>query len=380
MVRNAGERFREIHPLRREQRRALSAIAHCRTAALGGHLETCDTCGVSRAVYHSCRNRPCPKCQILAQERWLAARRAELLPIPYFHGVFTLPHALNRVAQRFPRGIYGGLFAAAAATLQAVARDGKHLGGELGITAVLHTWGQRLTPHVHLHCVVTGGALAPEGRRWIPAKPGFLFPVKALSTVFRGKFLAGLAAAVARGTLPAEAVPRSLRARLRRHPWVVYAKRPFGGPAHVLAYLGRYTHRIAVSNDRIVAIRDGVVHLRYRDYADGSRQKILHMSADELLRRFCWHVLPDGFMRIRHFGLLANRHRSTKLARARALLGADPPPPAPAADASTAEAIEALTGVDITRCPVCGEGRMRLTATWAAGEPMPTGIALLDTS
>jgi hypothetical protein len=303
-----------------------------------------------------------------------------LLPIPYFHVVFTLPHALNRVAQRFPRAIYGLLFAAAAATLQAFAHDPQHLGGELGITAVLHTWGQTLTPHVHLHCVVTGGALAPEGRRWIPAKPGFLFPVKALSTVFRGKFLAGLAVAVKRGTLPAAALSRERRARLRRRPWVVYAKRPFGGPAHVLAYLGRYTHRIAVSNDRIVALRDGVVHLRYRDYADGSRQKILHMSADELLRRFCWHVLPDGFMRIRHFGLLANRHRSTKLARARALLGADPPPPAPAADASTAEAIEALTGVDITRCPVCGEGRMRLTATWAAGEPMPTGIALLDTS
>jgi hypothetical protein len=333
---------------------------------------------MSRAVYHSCRNRPCPKCQVLAQERWLAARRAELLPIPYFHGVFTLPHALNPLAQRFPRGIYGGLFAAA--TLQAVARDGKHLGGELGITAVLHTWGQTLTPHVHLHCVVTGGALAPDGRRWIPAQPGFLFPVKALSKVFRGKFLAGLAAAIQQGTLPADAFSRPRRARLRRRPWVVYAKRPFGGPAHVLAYLGRYTHRIAVSNDRIVALRDGVVHLRYRDYADGSRQKILHLSADELLRRFCWHVLPAGFMRLRHFGLLANRHRRTKLAQVRTLLGAEPPPAARATASSTVEAIEALTGVDITRCPVCGEGRMHLTAPWAAGEPMPTGVVCFDTS
>jgi len=379
VVRDAGERFRQTHRLSREQRRALSAIESCRTAALGGHLETCDTCGVSRAVYHSCRNRPCPKCQVLAKERWLAARCAELLPIPYFHVVFTLPHALNPLAQRFPRVIYGGLFAAAAATLQAFARDGKHLGGELGITAVLHTWGQTLTPHVHLHCVVTGGALAPDGRQWIPAKPGFLFPVKALSKVFRGKFLAGLAAAVKRGTLPADTVSPFLRARLRRPPWVVYAKRPFGGPEHVLAYLGRYTHRIAVSNDRIVAIREGVVQLRYRDYADGSRTKILHLSADELLRRFCWHVLPAGFMRLRHFGLLANRHRSTKLARVRALLGAEPPPSTPT-EGATAEAIEALTDVDITRCPVCGEGRMHLTATWAAGEPMPTGVVCFDTS
>jgi len=380
VVRDAGECFRQTHRLTREQRHALSAIACCRTAALGGHIETCEACGVRRAVYHSCRNRHCPKCQVLAKERWLAARCAELLPIPYFHVVFTLPHALNPVAQRHPRVLYGLLFAAAAATLQAFAHDAQHLGGELGITAVLHTWGQTLTPHVHLHCVVTGGALAPEGRRWIPAQSGFLFPVKALSRVFRGKFLAGLAEAVARGALPADAVSSFLRARLRRHPWVVYAKRPFGGPEQVLAYLGRYTHRIALSNDRIVAIRGGVVRLRYRDYADSSRQKILHLTADELLRRFCWHVLPAGFMRIRHFGLLANRHRGAKLARARALLGADPPPATPAPDASTAEAIEALTGVDITRCPVCGEGRMHITATWAAGEPMPAGIVCFDTS
>jgi hypothetical protein len=379
VVREAGQRFRQTHRLSREQRRALSAIACCRTAALGGHIETCDTCGVSRAVYHSCRNRHCPKCQVLAKERWLAARCAELLPIPYFHVVFTLPHALNPLAQRFPRAIYGLLFAAATATLQAFGHDAQHLGGELGITAVLHTWGQTLMPHVHVHCVVTGGALAPDGRRWIPSKPGFLFPVKALSKVFRGKFLAGLAAAMQRGQLPAEALSPTRWARLRRHAWVVYAKRPFGGPAQVLAYLGRYTHRIALSNDRIVALRDGVVQLRYRDYADGSRQKILHLSADELLRRFCWHVLPTGFMRIRHFGLLANRHRAAKLPRCRALLGADPLPPTPA-EVSTADAIEQLTGIDITRCPVCGEGRMHLTATWAAGEPMPTTAGLLDTS
>jgi len=379
VVRDAGERFRQTHRLSGEQRRALSAIACCRTAALGGHIETCDTCGVSRAVYHSCRNRHCPKCQVLAKERWLAARCAELLPIPYFHVVFTLPHALNPLAQRFPRAIYGLLFAAAAATLQAFAHDAQHLGGELGITAVLHTWGQTLTPHVHLHCVVTGGALSPDRTCWIPAQPGFLFPVKALSKVFRGKFLAGLAAAMKRGQLPAEALSPVRRARLRRHAWVVYAKRPFGGPAQVLAYLGRYTHRIALSNDRIVALRDGVVQLRYRDYADGSRTKILHLSADELLRRFCWHVLPTGFMRLRHFGLLANRHRGAKLARCRALLGADPPAAAPA-EVSTADAIEQLTGIDITRCPVCGEGRMHLTATWAAGEPMPTTVGLLDTS
>jgi hypothetical protein len=380
VVRVAGERFRQTHRLSGEQRRALSAIACCRTAALGGHIETCDACGCSRAVYHSCRNRHCPKCQVLAKERWLAARCAELLPIPYFHVVFTLPHALNPLAQRFPKAIYGLLFAAAAATLQAFGRDPKHLGGTLGITAVLHTWSQTLNPHVHLHCVVTGGALAPDGRRWLPAQRRFLFPVKALSRVFRGKFLAGLAAAVGRDALPADTVSPFFRARLRRHPWVVYAKPPFGGPEQVLTYLGRYTHRIALSNDRIVALRDGVVQLRYRDSADGSRTKILHLSADELLRRFCWHVLPTGFMRLRHFGLLANRHRGAKLAQARALLGTEPPPATPAAEPSTPEVIEALTGVDISRCPICGEGRMHVTATWAAGEPMPTGIAILDTS
>jgi len=379
VVRVAGDAFRQAHRLSHAQRRALRAIECCRTAALGGHIETCDQCGAARAVYHSCRNRHCPKCQVLAKERWLTARCAELLPIPYFHVVFTLPHALNPVAQRFPRVIYGLLFGAAAATLQTFGRDRRHLGGELGLTAVLHTWGQTLNLHVHLHCVVTGGALAPDGARWIPAKPGFLFPVKALSKVFRGKFLAGLAVAIQQGRLPAAAVSRSRRARLRRHPWVVYAKHPFGGPAQVLAYLGRYTHRIALSNDRLVSVDDGVVRFRYRDYADGSRTKILRLSADEFLRRFCLHVLPKGFMRIRHFGLLANRSRGAKLTRARALLGADPPPAAPAT-ASTAEAIEHLTGIDITHCPVCGKGPMHTTATWRAGEPMPRPVPLLDTS
>jgi len=204
-------------------------------------------------------------------------------------------------------------------------------------------------------------------------------PWAAISKVFRGKFLAGLAAVIQQGRLPAAALSRSRRARLRRHPWVVYAKRPFGGPAQVLAYLGRYTHRIALSNDRLVSVSDGVVRFRYRDYADGSRTKILRLSADEFLRRFCLHVLPKGFMRIRHFGLLANRSRGAKLTRARALLGADPPPAAPAA-ASTAEAIEHLTSIDITHCPVCGKGHMHTTATWRAGEPMPRPVPLLDTS
>jgi len=380
VVRQAGEAFRQTHRLHLVQRRALSAIEHCRTAALGGHLETCNHCGITRAVYHSCRNRHCPKCQVLAKERWLAARCAELLPIPYFHVVFTLPHALNPLAQRFPRQFYGQLFAAAAATLQTFGRDPRHLGGELGLTAVLHTWSQTLSQHVHLHCVVTGGALGADGRRWIPAKPGFLFPVKALSKVFRGKFLAGLAAAMPPGSLPSDALSPARRARLRRRPWVVYAKRPFGGPEQVLAYLGRYTHRIAISNDRIRAVDGDGVRFRYRDYAAGSQTRCLHLSADEFLRRFCLHVLPQGFMRIRHFGLLANRSRGTKLARARALLGADPPLPRAVAEASTAERIEQLTGVDITRCPLCGDGRMRTTATWAAGEPMPQVAALLDSS
>jgi hypothetical protein len=347
---------------------------------LGGHTEACDRCGAIRIAYNSCRNRHCPKCQTLAKERWLTARRADLLPIAYFHVVFTLPHALNALAQGNPRVLYTLLFQAATATLAAFGDDPRHLGGELGVTALLHTWGQTLVQHLHLHCVVTGGALTREGARWLPAKRGFLFPVRALAQVFRGKYLAGLQQAFDRqvlrfaGGVAGLAEPTAFGrflATLCAHDWVVYAKPPFGGPAQVLEYLGRYTHRVALSNDRLVSLAEGVVRFRWKDYARGNRLKTMALPAEEFLRRFLLHVLPGGFVRIRHFGLLANRGRAAKLARCRALL-AVVPPEAPAAPEPVAALMLRVTGVDLTRCPVCRTGRLRVVGRLRPGAlPVP---------
>ncbi len=377
IVRLHGSDVRGAQTLASVQLRALRAIETCRTPALGGHRETCDRCGASRAVYHSCRNRHCPKCQTLAKERWIEARRAELLPVSYFHVVFTLPHELNRLAQHRPRVIYNLLFAAAAQTLQTFGRDPKHLGGEIGITAILHTWGQNLGQHIHLHCLVTGGALAIEGARWIPSHPRYLFPVRALSPVFRAKFLAGLERAFEKRLLPRDDIDvEPLFATLREKPWVVYTKRPFAGPESVLQYLGRYTHRIAISNDRILDFRDGVVRFRWRDYKDANRNKAMTLPADEFLRRFLLHVLPSGFMRIRHFGLLANRHRKSKLERCRTLLAA-PPPPEKNAE-SIAAMLERLTGKDPTVCPFCEQGTLRDTGRLAPS--LTATVPILDSS
>jgi hypothetical protein len=364
-----GPRYRQTHRLARVQRAALRAIETCRTAVLGGHVATCDRCGAQRIQYNSCRNRHCPKCQTLAKERWLAARRAELLPIPYFHVVFTLPHALNALAQGNPRVIDTLLFRAAADTLLTFGRDPQHLGGTIGITAILHTWGQNLTQHLHLHCLVTGGALAADRSRWIASRASFLFPVRALSRVFRAKYLAGLQRAFAAGELTfadgtAELADRPAFTRflapLRAQDWVVYAKRPFAGPEQVLEYLGRYTHRVALSNNRLVSLTDGVVRFHWKDYADHDRRKIMALAVDEFLRRFLLHVLPTGFMRIRHFGLLANRTRRGTLARCRHLLGQPPAEETPPEPVTVL--MRRLTGVDLSRCPVCGEGRMQITA------------------
>jgi hypothetical protein len=369
IVRAHGDAYRRTHRLAAVQHRALDAIETCRTAALGGHQETCDHCGAVRITYNSCRNRHCPKCQMLPTARWLAARRADLLPIPYFHVVFTLPHDLNALAQGNPRVIYALLFRAAADTLLAFGRDPRHLGGTIGITAILHTWGQNLSQHLHLHCLVTGGALSSDRSRWIPGRSSFLFPVRALSTVFRAKYLAALRHAFNAGQLQFADGTATLASRsafdgflgtLRTVDWIVYAKRPFAGPEQVLAYLGRYTHRVALSNDRLVALDDRAVRFRWKDYADHDRVKILTLQVDEFLRRFLLHVVPRGFMRIRHFGLLANRTRRVTLARCRRLLGE--PPMDDTAPESTAELIQRLTGIDLARCPVCGEGRMHVTA------------------
>ena len=372
IVRAHGATYQDTHPLCRAQRHALRAIADCRTAALGGHRAVCTTCGAERITYNSCRNRHCPKCQRVAPERWLAARQRELLPIEYFHVVFTLPHALNPLAQSHPRLIYRLLFQAAASTLLSFGRDPQHLGGDLGVTAVLHTWGQTLTQHVHVHCVVTGGALARDATQWISARPGFLFPVRALAKVFRGRYLAGLRRAFDRGALHLTGglvlltEPAAFAAwldELRAQAWVVYCKPPFAGPEHVLAYLGRYTHRVAMSNDRLVDTSDGRVRFRWRDYADGDRVKVMDLDVDEFLRRFLLHVVPDGFVRIRHFGLLANRRRAAALAQCHVLL-AQPPPPAPRPE-SVRDLLLRVTGVDIERCPVCQQGVLHRIAVLA---------------
>ncbi len=276
IVRAYGATYRQTHPVPGAHEVVLRAIARCRTAALGGHVEACDGCGATRIAYNSCRNRHCPKCQGGTRARWLAAQQALLLPVEYFHIVFTLPHELNALIRVNPRRLYALLFRAAAATLQTFARDPTHLGAELGVTAVLHTWGQNLTQHVHLHCVVTGGGLSPDGRRWVGARRGFLFPVRALSKVFRGKFLAGLRRLRTReqlifagdsAPLGESAIWTRWLSTLRGVDWVVYAKPPFGGPSHVLKYLSRYTHRVAIANERLFFVGDGVVRFSWKDYA-----------------------------------------------------------------------------------------------------------------
>lgn len=361
-----GPAYRDAHPLARSQRRAMRAIESCRTAALGGRAEACDRCGVVRVTYNSCRNRHCPKCQTLAKERWLQARGAELLPVEYFHVVFTLPHDLNPLAQGNPRVIYDLLFRAALDTLQVFARDPQHLGGDLGVTALLHTWGQTLSQHLHLHCVVTGGALTRDGARFIAARPGFLFPVRALSQVFRAKYLDALRQAFDAGGLTFAGSTRPLAdagafaaflATLRRRDWVVYSKPPFAGPRQVLEYLSRYTHRVAISNERLLSLERGIVRFRWKDRAHGNRPKIMDLEAAEFIRRFLLHVVPDGFVRIRHAGLLANRTRKAKLDRCRSLLG-QPPPPTETISESIEAVMLRLTGIDIRRCPVCHRGRM----------------------
>jgi hypothetical protein len=361
IVRAHGDAYRRTHRLATVQVLALRAIAACRTALLGGRRETCDHCGATRLTFNSCRNRHCPTCQAQASARWIEARRADLLPIPYFHVVFTLPHALNALAQGNPRVIYTLLFRAAADTLLTFGRDPQYFGGTLGVTAILHTWGQTLTQHVHVHCLVTGGALSRDRTRWIRGHASFLFPVKALSIVFRAKYVAGLQRACAEGrlTFAAGTTPladaarfAALLAQLRATPWVVYAKRPFGGPAQVLKYLGRYTHRIAISNARLLSLIDGVVQFRWKDYADRGHTKIMALDVDEFLRRFLLHVLPRGFVRIRHFGLLANGQRRSAISRARHLL--DAPTPATTADH------EPVTDPDHTLCAHCRQGHWQV--------------------
>lgn len=391
VVRTFGDVYVRTTPTTSEQRRVMRAIGACRTAALGGHVEQCDACGHRRCAYNSCRNRHCPKCQGKETALWMAREEEMLLPVPYFHIVFTLPHALNALVRANRRDLYGLLFRTAAATLRTFAHDPRHLGAEPAVTMVLHTWGQTLTEHAHVHCVVSGGGLSLDGRCWVVPPGGrksrrhpFLFPVKALSKVFRGKFLAALRRARRRDRLRyagqseplrAEAAWQAVNAALREQDWVVYAKRPFGGPEQVLKYLSRYTHRVAIANGRILFVGDGVVRFAYRDYADHSTQKAMTLKGPEFLRRFLLHVLPKGFVRIRHYGLTANCHRGVKLERSRELLQRTQDG-STAASEQTPAAVEEWRGPatdsDAIRCPNCG-GAMRIIEALApAGAPYDT--------
>jgi hypothetical protein len=367
IFRRHGAAYRDRHALPMQHLRVLRAIEVCRTAALGGHVEQCDHCGHRRPVYNSCRNRHCPKCQALAKAQWLADRQAELLPVGYFHNVFTLPHELNDLLAANQQVLYALLFSSVAATLQEFAGDPQHgLGGQLGFTAVLHTWDQKLLYHVHLHCVIAGGALAFDGSCWLPARRNYLFPVKVLSRVFRGKYLAGLQRAFAQeelvfpGRLADWAAPEDFQQRLSRlgqKDWVVYSQRPFAGPETVLDYLSRYTHRVAISNHRLRSLDEGRVTFDYRDRRDGNQVKQLTVSADEFIRRFLMHVVPPGFCRIRHYGFLGNRVKEERLQRCRTLLGQSTPTVAQT-PRDTVALLLRLTGIDVTKCPQCQEGTM----------------------
>jgi len=387
VFRRYGPAYREEHgaSLSTAQRRVLTAIEVCRTAALGGHVEQCEQCGHQRIWYNSCANRHCPKCQSLARAAWIERRTAELLDCEYFHVVFTLPERIAALAYQNKRVVYGILFRAAAETLRTIAADPQHLGAQIGFFAVLHTWGQTLVHHPHLHCVVMGGGLSPDGRRWISCRRGFLLPVRVLSRLFRRLFLEYLQKAFDAGELRFFSSLERLRERsaflrylapTRKTAWLVYAKRPFAGPQQVLDYVGRYTHRVAISNHRLLALADGQICFRWKDYRDGHRQKAMTLGAPEFIRRFLLHVLPAGFQRIRYYGLLGNRYREEKLARCRQLLGMPPAEIAAEPPQDYRDRYQQLTGCSLRECPACHQGRMRVVGTLPAGH----GPAILDSS
>jgi Putative transposase/Transposase zinc-binding domain len=363
-------RARKSGHLSFDQLRVMSAIEACRTAALGGHVMRCEDCAHIDIAYNSCRNRHCPKCQAAAAYDWLEARRAELLPVPYYHVVFTLPAQIADIAYTNKAVIYDALFKAASETLLTIAADTKHLGAKIGVTMVLHSWGSALTHHPHVHCVVPGGGISPDGQRWISCKPRFFVFVGVLSQLFRRLMCQRLAAAHAQGALQffgdnaalhdADAF-RAFLKPLRRTKWVVYAKRPFAGPDQVLSYLARYTHRVAIANSRLVAFDGTRVRFKWKDYRrDGrARYGVMTLDAHEFIRRFLLHVLPNGFHRIRHYGLFANTGRSDNIAKARALLG-PPAEPAPMRDTAPAQPTPA------TPCPCCG-GPMILIEVFERG-------------
>ena len=388
VFRRYGEIFRQQHAgsLSRAQLRVMTAIECCRTAALGGHIEQCDQCHFQRIAYNSCRDRHCPKCQSLARAQWIEDRQAELLDTQYFHVVFTVPEEIAAIAFQNRKVVYDILFRATSETLRTIAVDPKHLGAEIGFFAVLHSWGQNLMFHPHLHCVVPGGGLSPDGNRWIPCRKGFFLPVRALSRLFRRLFVESMEKAFDAGQLQFFSALEELRdptafrrllGRVRSREWVVYAKKPFAGPQQVLDYVGRYSHRVAISNNRILNIEDGLVTFRYKDYRDGSQQRTMTLAADEFIRRFLLHVLPEGFHRIRYYGFFGARYRKEKLEQCRQLLGMVPrEPESKMAELDYRDRYQALTGSSLWECPACHRGRMIVIAEIPPGS-IPT---ISDTS
>jgi hypothetical protein len=372
VFRRYGEAYREQHgaSMSAGQRRAMTAIEVCRTAVLGGHLERCDDCGHERNAFNSCRDRHCPKCQSLARARWIEDRKAELLDVSYFHVVFTVPQEVAAIALQNKKVVYDILFRVTAETLATIAADPTHLGARIGFFAVLHSWGQNLMFHPHLHCVVPGGGPSPDGARWVSCRPDFFLPVRVLSRLFRRLFLESLGKAFDAGKLQFFGTLESLQDRsaftrylapLKDIEWVVYAKPPFGGPGQVLDYVGRYTHRVAISNNRLLDIDNDQIRFRWKDYRCGDQVKTMTLTSEEFIRRFLLHVLPNGLRRIRYYGFLGNRHREENLTLCRRLLGMQPAESASAGSPPETDYLdryEDLTGRSLRQCPRCGRGRM----------------------
>jgi len=383
IFRQFGPAYRESHLLPMRMLKTTSAIECCRTAALGGHVDQCDNCGYLRISYNSCRNRHCPKCQSLPKEKWLAARKRDLLPVKYFHLVFTIPDLLNPLALRNQRVVYDLLFKAASEALLALSKDPKYLGAEIGFISILHTWGQNLMDHPHLHCLVPGGGLSLNGQRWISSRRGFFIPVKVLSRLFRGKFLFYLKEAYRGGKLKFVGEIRSLgdtrkfqmmMDELYRQEWVTYCQPPFRSAQYVIEYLGRYTHRVAISNHRLVKVENGKVTFRWRDYGDGNKNKQMTLEAFEFIRRFLLHILPNNFVKIRHYGLLSNRNRKTKFRRCREILGVGSNREQQSTESeSWEELLFELTGIDPHLCPCCKKGRMVTREILPPQGPAPPG-------
>ncbi len=380
IFRKYGHAYRRSFSLPLQSIKTMEALEQCRTSALGGHIDKCDHCGHLRISYNSCRNRHCPKCQSLVKERWLLARKKELLPVDYFHIVFTIPNDLNDLALINQIAVYNLLFRAASETLLTLSKDLKHLGAQIGFMGVLHTWGQNLMHHPHLHCVIPGGGLSTDGSKWISTKNKFFLPVKVLSGIFKGKFLFYLRKAYENNELIFTG--NILHFANRHHfkqfldklyckEWVIYAKKPFNGPEQVLEYLGRYTHRVAISNNRIKKLENDQVTFSWRDYNDDSRTKQMSLEAFEFIRRFLLHVLPNGFFKIRYFGILSSRNRKTKLKKCMGILGMKLSTLKDEVSKDWKVLLFELTGMDPAICPCCGKGKMILTVEFNPGEDPP---------